>query len=634
MLKKIMRRIIALTLVFTMSLFSFAYADTVVIGSAPGMADGRTMSANVNTSYLQNSFTGPGTVPNSSSTTLTPIQGVVYQQSYGQNPIINGANDNAPTTKILYAPSVHGTTTTSTDTLAGNTQYSLVSTGDSTSDSGPTVKNTNITPSSEKKNDYASSTNTPSATTTPTANTTSNVANTQQGTNQAVNTDTIIYSANDNIQAAKPSIDGSAAIIVNATTRQIYFSKGGFTTYQPASLANLVTAAILVANRNLDDELTVSQTAVSALESGATTAGLKAGDKIKVRDALGALFVGSCCDVANVVAENIAGSIAAFVNVMNQTVKSWGCFGTNFVNPTGLNNDAQVTTTYDMAVIMDKATASPTLKIMLQQEAYVLPATASRQAKSLYTRNKLLAKGDSNYYEGISASRMGYTSKALYTIASELDYNGQRFIAVVLKTKNSQWTDTKKLLNFAKIASLEAAAQSATVYNTTFNTNNTATTTTNQNTGAGLINSTNASSNQLPTGSTVSSNQAISGDVMQGGNTDGAWAKDATGWFFVKGNGSKAVNEWIRQNGKLYCVDSSGYMITGWRQMSNGSTYYFDPTTGELRYNTWVNVSTGSYYLQADGSLAKAASGQTKNITTSVGTYTIDETGKAIAKVS
>ena len=81
--------------------------------------------------------------------------------------------------------------------------------------------------------------------------------------------------------------------------------------------------------------------------------------------------------------------------------------------------------------------------------------------------------------------------------------------------------------------------------------------------------------------------------------------------------------------GKVHLMN----MITGWRQMANGEMYYFDPTTGELRFNTWVNVSTGAYYLQADGALAKANPGSTKNITTTVGTYTIDENGKAIAKV-
>ena len=233
---------------------------------------------------------------------------------------------------------------------------------------------------------------------------------------------------------------------------------------------------------------------------------------------------------------------------------------------------------------------------------------------------------------------MGYTSKTLYTIASELDYNGQKIIVVALRTKDSQWTDTKKLLNFAKIASLEPSAINAQTYTTTFNTVNSVG-------GNQVIEITNPTTNQMPVSGVNATNQvdvntAVNSIQNAGqattdnGNTPGTWGQDANGWYFVKANGIKAVNEWIRQNGKLYCVDSTGYMIVGWRQMSNGNTYYFDPSSGELRYNTWVNVSTGSYYLQSDGSLAKANSGQTKNISTSVGTYTIDDTGKAVAKVS
>ncbi len=99
-------------------------------------------------------------------------------------------------------------------------------------------------------------------------------------------------------------------------------------------------------------------------------------------------------------------------------------------------------------------------------------------------------------------------------------------------------------------------------------------------------------------------------------------------------NGQKALNQWIQNNGKIYYIDANGYMITGLRQFSNGNSYYFDPTTGELRYNTWINLSTGAYYLQADGSIAKAAAGTLTNITTPVGVYTINDTGRAVAKVS
>lgn len=642
MCKKYLKRFLSLIVSLIIVLSSFAYADTVVIGVAPGAADGRTMSANTNTPYLQNQYTGPGTLPNSSITGLSPIQGVSYANTNGQNYIdANGMGYASPTTQTIGSPTTNAVTLS---TNTGRANAGIVANGalqgsrisdTSTADKGPTTAADIVSPTAngggltstdiygpgfQNSNGAAATTNTTNA---PEAN---------QSTNNSILSDTIIYRPNDYIQAIKPSISAPAAIVLNATTRQIYYSKGGLTTFQPASLANLVTASILVANRKLDDVLKVSQAAVSNLEYGATTAGLKAGDTITVRDALGALFVGSCCDVANVVAENLAGSTSNFVNVMNQTAKSWGCVSTNFTNPTGLNNNNQLTTTYDLAVIMDKATASPELKIMLSQEKYVLPATAHRKALTLTTKNKILIKGDSNYYDGVLASRMGYTSRALYTIASELDYNGQRFIAVVLKSNMTQWTDTKKLLNFAKVASLEASANNVQTYITTFKSassgTNSGATSTASSAAPQVVESTTTNASQLPTGSTTGT------PTTQNGDTAGAWAKDATGWLFVKSNGARANNEWIRQEGKLYCIDSNGYMITGWKQMSNGNVYYFDTTNGELKYNTWVNLSTGSYYLQSDGSLAKASSGQTKNITTAVGTYTIDDTGKAIAKVS
>ena len=645
MCKKYLNRFLSLIVSLVLVLSSFVYADNVVIGVAPGAADGRTISANTNTPYLQNQYTGPGTLPNSSTTGLSPIQGVSYATTNGQNYIdMNGLGYTGPTTnQSSSSPSANAMTISAN---AGRANAGVVANGalqsnrvseTSTADKGPTTAEAIMSPTANGSRLTSSDAYGPSFQTsysTTTANTTdaTNAPAALTNTSNAISTDTIVYSPNDYIQAIKPSISAPAAIVLNATTRQIYYSKGGLTKYEPASLANLVTAAILIANRKLDDVLKVSQGAVSNLEYGATTAGLKAGDTITVRDALGALFVGSCCDVANVIAENLAGTTGNFVNVMNQTVKTWGCVSTNFTNPTGLNNKSQLTTTYDMAVIMDKATASPELKVMLTQEKYVLPATAHRKALTLSTKNRMLIKGDTNYYDGISASRMGYTSRALYTIASELDYNGQRFIAVVFKANMTQWTDTKKLLNFAKVASLEPSTKNVPTYITTFKSaasgaSSGATTSATVNTPH-VVESTTTNASQLPTGSTTST------QTTQNGDTAGAWAKEAAGWIFVKSNGDKANNEWIRQNGKLYCIDSNGYMITGWKQMSNGNTYYFDETSGELKYNTWVNVATGSYYLQSDGSLAKASSGQTKNITTAVGTYTIDDTGKAIAKVS
>lgn len=639
-MKSFPKRVIAITMCIVFALSNFAYADTVVIGSAPGSGN-RTMDTNATTTYLQNQYTGPGLLPNSSRTNYTPIQGVSYDQSIGQASASvdeNGVSYDGPSTKIITSPAANNAeiaAVTGTSNVIANGVNLSKSDETGTADAGPTTYEI-LSPTAGDPNIRSENSGPGVAINQPTEQTsipsyTTNQIASYQTNNQAatatINTGVIIYSANDNIRAAKPNVTSPAAIVVNATTRQIYFCKGGFTAYQPAALANLVTASLLLTYKGINDVLAVSASAVTGLESGASVAGLRAGDTITVRDALGALFVRSCCDVANVIAENVAGSTANFVGLMNQTVKNWGCVGTNFTNPTGLNNDAQLTNTYDMAIIMDKVSSDPTLKIMLQQAAYVLPATAHRGAKNLTTTNQLLIPGNKNYYTGISASRMGYTSKAKYTIASELDYNGQRLIAVVLHSNGAQWTDTTRLLNFAKVASLEGGNAGAT-YNTIMNTG------ANVSTGAMATANLAAALPMNNAAATAAVNSGTNSLISSAGDTQGIWQKDSKGWFFIKSNGQSATNEWITQGGKIYCVDSSGYMVTGWKQMSNGAMYYFDPSSGELRHSTWVNVSTGAYYLQDDGTLAKADKGTTKNIITSVGTYTIDENGKAVAKVA
>ena len=642
---------------------SIVFADNVVIGTAPGVGSigNKTVTQNAGTTYLQNQYSGPGLLPNSSVTYNTPIQVPDYSQQSGQvtsMAVTNNTSDTGPKTTTITSPAANNALLASTHHQASVISNGAFNTGTSTntSDSGPTVHeikspsaNGEAIVSSDKIDNTGpgvtnnQSSNVPAN---PTPSYSTNTAN-----NVVQDTGVIIYTVNNNIRAVMPNITAPAALVVNASTRQIYYSKGGLNPYHPAALATLVTASILLNHKRLDDVLIVNASAVTGLESGANTAKLRAGDTITVRDAIGAMFVKSCCDVANVVAENVAGNVTNFVALMNQTVRNWGCVGTNFTNPTGLNNNAQITTTYDMAIIMDKVSSDPTLKIMLQQAAYVLPATAHRGTLALNTTNQLLIPGNKNFYTGISASKLGYTSKAKYTIASQLDYNGQRLVAVVLNANGSQWTDTTKLLNFAKVACLEAG-NTGTTYNTVLNVANNVNAqamaaqtaanyaaAANYATAVAQVNYAAATGYNPPAAQGVATNQIATNTLNNTafaslGDSQGIWQRDNKGWYFIKSNGQSANNEWIKQNGKIYCVDSTGYMITGWRQMSNGSMYYFDPSSGELRHGTWVNVSTGAYYLQDDGTLAKAPAGQTKQITTSVGTYTIDENGKAIAKIS
>lgn len=606
MIRKCLRSLLSITLILTMITTNVIYAASdVIIAAAPSnIADSNNGIIGSNRIYneglLNDMYNGPA---------LGPADGVVVD--------FNATNNNVDTQIVGFTNTITNGTNTNSSVRTG------------TEDKGPTVREISSPAANEAAMKAAQGQTQiigPGGSTTTSA---PNSSNAVVDANQiSITTTTAAAAANNaisyavvNTGIADPGVSAPAAILVNASTNQIYYSKAINVVQPPASLVNMLTAYLLIQYKGINDTLSVSSRAVNNLEDGAATAGLRAGDTIKVSDALAAMFVKGCCDVANVVAENVAGSIENFVSLMNDTARSFGCLQSNFVNPSGLNNDAQVTTVHDMAIIMQKATDSPTLVQYMGLGKCTLPATSHRGQLTLYSKNTIMSSGSSNFYSGIVASRMGYTSKALYTMSSLMVHNNQKLIAIVLHANGSQFSDTRKLFDYAKKvqATNVTSGQTALQGISTF--------------GA-ITNAPYATS--VPANAAAANAAAVTvGNAVTAANatSTGQWVKDNNGWYFVKVNGQRAVNEWVEVGGKRFCVDSNGYMITGWRDFSNGKTYYFDPTTGELKYNTWINLTTGSYYLQEDGSLAKATSGVT-NITTSVGTYTIDTTGKAVAKVS
>lgn len=607
MIRKCLRGLLSITLILTMITTNVIYAASdVIIAAAPSnIADSNNGIIGSNRIYneglLNDMYKGPA---------LGPADGVVVD--------FNATNNNVDTQIVGF-----------TNTITNGTNInSSVRTG--TEDKGPTVREISSPAANEAAMKAAQGQTQiigPGGSTTSAPNSSNAVVDANQ---ISITTTTAAAAANNaisyavvNTGVADPGVSAPAAILVNASTNQIYYSKAINVVQPPASLVNMLTAYLLIQYKGINDTLSVSSRAVSNLEDGAATAGLRAGDTIKVSDALAAMLVKGCCDVANVVAENVGGSIENFVSLMNDTAKSFGCLQSNFVNPSGLNNDAQVTTVHDMAIIMQKATDSPTLVQYMGLGKCTLPATSHRGQLTLYSKNTIMSSGSSNFYSGIVASRMGYTSKALYTMASLMVHNNQKLIAIVLHANGSQFSDTRKLFDYAK------KVQPTNLYAGTTALQGIST--------LGAVTSAPYATGVAANAAGVAANAAAVtvGNAVTAANaaSTGQWVKDNNGWYFVKVNGQRAVNEWVEVGGKRFCVDSNGYMITGWRDFSNGKTYYFDPTTGELKYNTWINLTTGSYYLQEDGSLAKATSGVT-NITTSVGTYTIDTTGKAVAKVS
>ena len=144
---------------------------------------------------------------------------------------------------------------------------------------------------------------------------------------------------------------GTPSLLVDMATGEVLQAREAGQPWHPASLTKLTTAivtfqAIDNGDINLDTPVIISPTARRAPPS---KSGLPVDTAITMRDALNLLIVKSANDVAIAIAETVSGSVQEFVDDMNQMAATLGMSATNFTNPHGLHDRAQVTSARDIS---------------------------------------------------------------------------------------------------------------------------------------------------------------------------------------------------------------------------------------------------------------------------------------------
>ena len=144
----------------------------------------------------------------------------------------------------------------------------------------------------------------------------------------------------ENVEAIEADTsEALAACFFDLDTKEVLYAKNVHERMYPASTTKVMTALVALEHGDLDAQATVSEAAVTFNESGVTTAGLKTGDMLTLRQLLYALLLPSANDAANVIAEQIGGSNEGFVEMMNEKAASIGATNTHFVNPNGLHDE-------------------------------------------------------------------------------------------------------------------------------------------------------------------------------------------------------------------------------------------------------------------------------------------------------
>jgi len=234
-----------------------------------------------------------------------------------------------------------------------------------------------------------------------------------------------------------------AAVLMDAATGEVLWVKEQDKELPMASVTKIMTLllaceALDQGRISLNDRVTVSENAWSM---GGSQIYLEPGEEMSMEDMLISIAVGSANDASVAVAEHIAGSEEAFVEMMNNRARELGCRHTKFANPTGLPAENHYTSAYDMALILRQA--------LTYKQFYKDSSIYRYEIRGgdfvLWNTNKLL-----KWYNGVDAGKTGWTNDAKYCLAATAKRDGLRLISVVLGTPEprSHFRETMKIFNY------------------------------------------------------------------------------------------------------------------------------------------------------------------------------------------
>ena len=239
-----------------------------------------------------------------------------------------------------------------------------------------------------------------------------------------------------------PAIAGSSWVLMDPLSGRVIMENNSNERLPPASLTKMMTAYIV--ERELDEgRISMSDMvpiSVKAWRTEGSRTFVQEGTTVSVENLLKGVVIQSGNDASVALAEFIAGSEGAFVDIMNQQAQLLGMTNTNFQNATGLPAPDHFSTAYDLALLA---------RAIIQDypENYPLYAEKHFTYNNIRqpNRNALLWRDDS-----VDGLKTGHTEEAGYCLVASAKRNDTRLIASVMGTSSSEARaqEVQKMLNY------------------------------------------------------------------------------------------------------------------------------------------------------------------------------------------
>ena len=236
-----------------------------------------------------------------------------------------------------------------------------------------------------------------------------------------------------------PELHCEAMLLVDANTGRMVYGKNEHEQMYPASLTKIMTALLVLeavdsGQLSLDQQITATESAMEGLAADGSTAGIQAGEVLTVEQLLQCMLIVSANEACNILAEQVSGSVDAFVDAMNAKAAALGCEDTHFVNATGLHDSQHYTTAWDLYRITAEAMTHDDFMRICDTARATIPATNLSEERNLYTTNYLIDTWRSlgYIYGNAHGIKTGSTDEAGHCLVSSATEGSLSFISVVL----------------------------------------------------------------------------------------------------------------------------------------------------------------------------------------------------------